>query len=157
MKSSMWFRVMECWRCLQEQGRPSPCCPSSLLIRGWVQLCIFWTFMAAAALSCVWLSGFPAGRDQTDLLLQDGSRDREGESDSSTANDEQISWSFSSSPLIQVVEELRKLMEFYAKETGEVNNFLALALSSRKNLCIHPEVETLWGWRFPSWKCWSNR
>lgn len=31
-------------------------------------------------------------------------------------------------------------MEFYAKETGEVNNFLALALSSRKNLCIHPEV-----------------
>lgn len=34
-------------------------------------------------------------------------------------------------------------MEFYAKETGEVNNFLALALSSRKNLCIHPEVQTL--------------
>uniref|UniRef100_A0A8C6LFG9 General transcription and DNA repair factor IIH helicase subunit XPD n=1 Tax=Nothobranchius furzeri TaxID=105023 RepID=A0A8C6LFG9_NOTFU len=39
----------------------------------------------------------------------------------------------------KVVEELRKLMEFYAKETEEVNNFLALALSSRKNLCIHPE------------------
>ncbi|XP_049895881.1 general transcription and DNA repair factor IIH helicase subunit XPD-like [Epinephelus moara] len=40
----------------------------------------------------------------------------------------------------KVVEELRKLMEFYSKETGESNNFLALALSSRKNLCIHPEV-----------------
>uniref|UniRef100_A0A3P8TKB9 General transcription and DNA repair factor IIH helicase subunit XPD n=1 Tax=Amphiprion percula TaxID=161767 RepID=A0A3P8TKB9_AMPPE len=40
----------------------------------------------------------------------------------------------------KVVEELRKLMEFYAKETGERNNFLALALSSRKNLCIHPEI-----------------
>ncbi|KAM4590524.1 general transcription and DNA repair factor IIH helicase subunit XPD [Fundulus diaphanus] len=43
----------------------------------------------------------------------------------------------------KVVEELRKLMEFYAKETGEVNNFMALSLSSRKNLCIHPEVSSL--------------
>uniref|UniRef100_A0A4W4HSB7 General transcription and DNA repair factor IIH helicase subunit XPD n=1 Tax=Electrophorus electricus TaxID=8005 RepID=A0A4W4HSB7_ELEEL len=40
----------------------------------------------------------------------------------------------------KVVEELRKLMDFYTKETGEKNNFLALALSSRKNLCIHPEI-----------------
>uniref|UniRef100_A0A8C6TT74 DNA 5'-3' helicase n=1 Tax=Neogobius melanostomus TaxID=47308 RepID=A0A8C6TT74_9GOBI len=43
----------------------------------------------------------------------------------------------------KVVEELRKLMQFYTKETGETNNFLALALSSRKNLCIHPEVSSL--------------
>uniref|UniRef100_A0A7N6B7P5 DNA 5'-3' helicase n=1 Tax=Anabas testudineus TaxID=64144 RepID=A0A7N6B7P5_ANATE len=43
----------------------------------------------------------------------------------------------------KVVEELRKLMEFYSKETGENHNFLALALSSRKNLCIHPEVSSL--------------
>lgn len=42
----------------------------------------------------------------------------------------------------QVIEELRKLMEFYSKQTGESNNFLALALSSRKNLCIHPEVRS---------------
>ncbi|CAB1347738.1 unnamed protein product [Coregonus sp. 'balchen'] len=35
----------------------------------------------------------------------------------------------------KVVEGLRKLMEFCSKETGEKNNFLALALSSRKNLC----------------------
>uniref|UniRef100_A0A8C4H1G1 General transcription and DNA repair factor IIH helicase subunit XPD n=1 Tax=Dicentrarchus labrax TaxID=13489 RepID=A0A8C4H1G1_DICLA len=40
----------------------------------------------------------------------------------------------------KVVEELRKLMEFYSKQTGESNNFLALALSSRKNLCVHPEI-----------------
>uniref|UniRef100_A0A3B3RXQ1 General transcription and DNA repair factor IIH helicase subunit XPD n=1 Tax=Paramormyrops kingsleyae TaxID=1676925 RepID=A0A3B3RXQ1_9TELE len=40
----------------------------------------------------------------------------------------------------KVVEELRKLMEFYAKETGENSHFLALALSSRKNLCVHPEI-----------------
>lgn len=31
-------------------------------------------------------------------------------------------------------------MEYYSKQTGESNTFLALALSSRKNLCIHPEV-----------------
>ncbi|MCJ8740053.1 hypothetical protein PDJAM_G00054430 [Pangasius djambal] len=43
----------------------------------------------------------------------------------------------------KVVEELRKLMDYYAKEAGEENNFLALALSSRKNLCIHPEVSSL--------------
>ncbi|KAI5609630.1 TFIIH basal transcription factor complex helicase XPD subunit, partial [Silurus asotus] len=43
----------------------------------------------------------------------------------------------------KVVEELRKLMEYYAKEAGGENHFLALALSSRKNLCIHPEVSSL--------------
>lgn len=43
---------------------------------------------------------------------------------------------------MKVVEELRKLLEYHAKQTGESNNFLALALSSRKNLCIHPEVKT---------------
>ncbi|KAM6389888.1 LOW QUALITY PROTEIN: general transcription and DNA repair factor IIH helicase subunit XPD, partial [Rhynochetos jubatus] len=43
----------------------------------------------------------------------------------------------------KVVEELRKLMEFYEKELGEKVPFLGLALSSRKNLCIHPEVSAL--------------
>ncbi|MGH0152814.1 UNVERIFIED_CONTAM: hypothetical protein FKN15_023373 [Acipenser sinensis] len=43
----------------------------------------------------------------------------------------------------QVVEELRRLTDFYEKETGERNSFLALALSSRKNLCVHPEVSSL--------------
>ncbi|KAM6289173.1 LOW QUALITY PROTEIN: general transcription and DNA repair factor IIH helicase subunit XPD, partial [Aegotheles albertisi] len=43
----------------------------------------------------------------------------------------------------KVIEELRKLMDFYEKELGEKEPFLGLALSSRKNLCIHPEVSAL--------------
>ncbi|NXL54858.1 ERCC2 helicase, partial [Podilymbus podiceps] len=43
----------------------------------------------------------------------------------------------------KVIEELRKLMDFYEKELGEKVPFLGLALSSRKNLCIHPEVSSL--------------
>ncbi|XP_078517021.1 general transcription and DNA repair factor IIH helicase subunit XPD isoform X2 [Lissotriton helveticus] len=43
----------------------------------------------------------------------------------------------------QVIEELRKLLEFCEKETGEKKPFLGLALSSRKNLCVHPEVSAL--------------
>ncbi|KAI8480390.1 General transcription and DNA repair factor IIH helicase subunit XPD [Branchiostoma belcheri] len=43
----------------------------------------------------------------------------------------------------KVLEELRKLMEYYEKETGEPPNLIGLALSSRKNLCIHPEASTL--------------
>lgn len=39
-----------------------------------------------------------------------------------------------------MVEELRKLLDFYERELGEKVPFLGLALSSRKNLCIHPEV-----------------
>ncbi|XP_010218114.1 PREDICTED: TFIIH basal transcription factor complex helicase XPD subunit [Tinamus guttatus] len=40
----------------------------------------------------------------------------------------------------KVIEELRKLMDFYEKQLGEKVPFLGLALSSRKNLCVHPEV-----------------
>lgn len=40
----------------------------------------------------------------------------------------------------QVIEELRKLLSFYEQQEGERLPFLGLALSSRKNLCIHPEV-----------------
>ncbi|XP_068765790.1 general transcription and DNA repair factor IIH helicase subunit XPD isoform X3 [Struthio camelus] len=43
----------------------------------------------------------------------------------------------------KVIEELRKLMDFYEKQLGEKVPFLGLALSSRKNLCIHPEVSLL--------------
>ncbi|XP_072777005.1 general transcription and DNA repair factor IIH helicase subunit XPD isoform X3 [Taeniopygia guttata] len=47
-------------------------------------------------------------------------------------------------PEIQkVVEELRKLLEHYERELGEPLPLLALALSSRKNLCLHPEVSVL--------------
>nr|CAG4636787.1 EOG090X01B4 [Ceriodaphnia reticulata]SVE72778.1 EOG090X01B4 [Ceriodaphnia reticulata] len=40
----------------------------------------------------------------------------------------------------KVMEELRKLMTYYEKELGMEQNILGLALSSRKNLCIHPSV-----------------
>ncbi|XP_057566961.1 general transcription and DNA repair factor IIH helicase subunit XPD isoform X2 [Hippopotamus amphibius kiboko] len=43
----------------------------------------------------------------------------------------------------KVIEELRKLLNFYEKQEGEKLTFLGLALSSRKNLCIHPEVTPL--------------
>ncbi|XP_064436444.1 general transcription and DNA repair factor IIH helicase subunit XPD isoform X3 [Mirounga angustirostris] len=43
----------------------------------------------------------------------------------------------------KVIEELRKLLNFYEKQEGEKLPFLGLALSSRKNLCIHPEVMPL--------------
>ncbi|NWZ93543.1 ERCC2 helicase, partial [Nesospiza acunhae] len=43
----------------------------------------------------------------------------------------------------KVVEELRKLLECYERELGEPLPCLALALSSRKNLCVHPEVSAL--------------
>ncbi|XP_036088371.1 general transcription and DNA repair factor IIH helicase subunit XPD isoform X4 [Rousettus aegyptiacus] len=43
----------------------------------------------------------------------------------------------------KVIEELRKLLSFYEKQEGEKLQFLGLALSSRKNLCIHPEVTPL--------------
>ncbi|PNJ40836.1 ERCC2 isoform 12, partial [Pongo abelii] len=43
----------------------------------------------------------------------------------------------------KVIEELRKLLNFYEKQEGEKLQFLGLALSSRKNLCIHPEVTPL--------------
>lgn len=42
--------------------------------------------------------------------------------------------------LIQVMEELKRLVRYYREEVGESVELLGLALSARKNLCIHPEV-----------------
>jgi len=42
--------------------------------------------------------------------------------------------------LEKVLEELKKLMEFYEKELGEPPKLVGLALSARKNMCIHPQV-----------------
>lgn len=42
--------------------------------------------------------------------------------------------------LEKVVEEMRGLMDYYTQETGQVPNFVGLALSSRKNMCVHPQV-----------------
>uniref|UniRef100_UPI00358E0210 general transcription and DNA repair factor IIH helicase subunit XPD isoform X2 n=1 Tax=Myxine glutinosa TaxID=7769 RepID=UPI00358E0210 len=43
----------------------------------------------------------------------------------------------------KVMMELKKLVLYYNKETNTPSDLLALALSSRKNLCIHPEVKSL--------------
>ncbi|KAH8029220.1 hypothetical protein HPB51_023785 [Rhipicephalus microplus] len=43
----------------------------------------------------------------------------------------------------KVVEELRRLLEHYKRETGEDMGLLGLCLTSRKNLCIHPQL-----WKF---------
>ena len=38
------------------------------------------------------------------------------------------------------MEEMKTLMKAYETELGEMPQLLSVALSSRKNLCIHPEV-----------------
>lgn len=40
----------------------------------------------------------------------------------------------------KVVAELKNLMEYYEKNTNVQANITGLVLSSRKNMCIHPEV-----------------
>ncbi|KAL8590345.1 General transcription and DNA repair factor IIH helicase subunit XPD [Nucella lapillus] len=35
---------------------------------------------------------------------------------------------------------MRNLMDYFEKETGEQSDFLGVALSSRKNMCVHPDV-----------------
>ncbi len=40
----------------------------------------------------------------------------------------------------KVLAELSNLMDYYEKELGTKPKLVGLALSSRKNLCIHPSV-----------------
>lgn len=40
----------------------------------------------------------------------------------------------------KVIEELKKLIEYYEKEMNSKPKIVGLVLSSRKNMCIHPEV-----------------
>ncbi|KAG5877282.1 hypothetical protein JTB14_021417 [Gonioctena quinquepunctata] len=42
----------------------------------------------------------------------------------------------------KVMEELKKLLLYYEKLDGQYPSFTGLVLSSRKNLCIHPQVST---------------
>ena len=42
--------------------------------------------------------------------------------------------------MFQVLDELKRLVGYYREEVGESAELLGLALSARKNLCIHPEV-----------------
>ncbi|KAL1925501.1 uncharacterized protein VTP21DRAFT_384 [Calcarisporiella thermophila] len=40
----------------------------------------------------------------------------------------------------KALAELRRLMEFCAKELGYVEPFLGISLTSRRNLCVHPSI-----------------
>jgi len=43
----------------------------------------------------------------------------------------------------KALAELQRLMEYRALHIGQAEEFLGIGLSSRKNLCIHPEVRLL--------------
>lgn len=43
------------------------------------------------------------------------------------------------------MQELKRLLAYYKKETGQTPELLGVALSARKNLCIHPEVGVVSG------------
>ncbi|RWS22840.1 TFIIH basal transcription factor complex helicase XPD subunit-like protein [Leptotrombidium deliense] len=58
----------------------------------------------------------------------------------------------------KVIEELKKLNAYYdedSKKSGTKNNFVALCLTSRKNLCIHPQVSKERDGRVVDGKCFS--
>lgn len=48
----------------------------------------------------------------------------------------------------KVIEELKKLMDYYEKETENKPKIVGLVLSSRKNMCIHPEVNNFLFYNF---------
>src|SRR5262245_38293974 len=41
----------------------------------------------------------------------------------------------------KVLAELKALMKYRADELGHIEDFRGLGLTSRKNLCLHPEVK----------------
>lgn len=57
--------------------------------------------------------------------------------------------------MFKVLEELRNLLKYYELEYGEPLNFTGLSLSSRKNLCINPEVYPLRDGKAVDGKCQS--
>jgi DNA excision repair protein ERCC-2 len=56
----------------------------------------------------------------------------------------------------KTVGELKRLIEFYKKQTNQPDlKFLGLSLSSRKNLCIHPEANKMNATKEVDTKCMS--
>ena len=45
------------------------------------------------------------------------------------------------SEIEKALAELKELMRYRAEQLGEVEEFRALGLTSRKNLCLHPSVK----------------
>lgn len=55
----------------------------------------------------------------------------------------------------KVVEELKNLIEYYEKHTGTKPNLTGIVLSSRKNMCIHPEVSKERDGKLVDGKCYG--
>ncbi|XP_056641987.1 general transcription and DNA repair factor IIH helicase subunit XPD [Diorhabda carinulata] len=55
----------------------------------------------------------------------------------------------------KVMEELKKLIEYYEKIDGVQPKLTGLVLSSRKNMCVHPEVSTQREGKIVDGKCHS--
>lgn len=51
--------------------------------------------------------------------------------------------------ILQAMSELRHLLSAYKTEIGSTPNILGVALSARKNLCIHPSVK--WACVYNMW------
>ncbi|XP_077174711.1 general transcription and DNA repair factor IIH helicase subunit XPD isoform X1 [Paroedura picta] len=135
-------RAMECWKCPREPGRPSPCCPSS------------WPTRKRSSVSCSFLLDI-----ETPEASSPGPRGVSFVESVWEAHPLEVSKLIYCSRTVpeieKVIEELRKLLDFYEKQTGQKLPFLALALSSRKNLCIHPEVSAFRFGKEVDGKCFS--
>ncbi|XP_030765568.1 general transcription and DNA repair factor IIH helicase subunit XPD [Sitophilus oryzae] len=55
----------------------------------------------------------------------------------------------------KVMEELKKLLDYYEKQDGQYPSLVGLVLSSRKNMCIHPQVSTEREGKIVDGKCHS--
>ncbi|XP_076318647.1 general transcription and DNA repair factor IIH helicase subunit Xpd isoform X1 [Tachypleus tridentatus] len=55
----------------------------------------------------------------------------------------------------KALEELKGLIAYYEKETGQKSSCVALCLSSRKNLCIHPQVSKERDGKVVDGRCYS--
>ncbi|XP_066250346.1 general transcription and DNA repair factor IIH helicase subunit XPD [Euwallacea similis] len=55
----------------------------------------------------------------------------------------------------KVMEELDKLLKYYEKQDGQYPSLIGLVLSSRKNMCIHPQVSTEREGKIVDGKCHS--
>ncbi|GBM44428.1 General transcription and DNA repair factor IIH helicase subunit XPD [Araneus ventricosus] len=55
----------------------------------------------------------------------------------------------------KVLQELRRLLNYIEKETGQENKIVGLCLSSRKNLCCHPQVSKEKDGRIVDGKCFA--
>ena len=93
--------------------------------------------------------GLPPGPSprppETHLLLQNCAGDQQGRPALSLSHTHTHTHTYTHTHThcgvsMQAVDELKKLLEAYQREIGHVPEILGLALSARKNLCIHPEV-----------------